>query len=138
MGRLPLGPSPVRPDHGARLCACLLAAIVIAGRRDLDASVIADNDSAAPRLRLLNSLPGFTFRQTRGVLLGWLTGCLMLGVITHTTTDLSPIPLFWLIPLMLYLLSFILVFAKWPVVWTEKASRLTPNLRPRSMRRVRL
>jgi hypothetical protein len=43
---------------------------------------------------------------------------LMLGITTYITTDLSPIPLFWLIPLTLYLLSFILVFARWPVVWT--------------------
>ena len=44
----------------------------------------------------------------------------MLGITTHITTDLSPIPLFWLIPLILYLGSFILVFARWPVVWTEQ------------------
>jgi hypothetical protein len=43
---------------------------------------------------------------------------LMLGITTYITTDLSPIPLFWIVPLALYLLSFILVFARWPVAWT--------------------
>ena len=38
----------------------------------------------------------------------------MLGVVTYICTDLSPIPLLWIIPLALYLLSFILVFAKCP------------------------
>ncbi len=42
----------------------------------------------------------------------------MLGITTHITTDLSPMPLFWLIPLILYLASFILVFMRWPIVWT--------------------
>ena len=43
----------------------------------------------------------------------------MLGITTHITTDLSPQPMFWLVPLILYLASFIFVFARWPVVWTE-------------------
>ena len=45
----------------------------------------------------------------------------MLGITTHITTDLSPQPMFWLIPLILYLGSFILVFMRWPFNWLEKA-----------------
>ena len=59
-------------------------------------------------------------RRFRWVMLAAIPSSLMLGITTHITTDLSPIPVFWLIPLMLYLLSFILVFARWPVVWTEQ------------------
>ncbi|MBI3824343.1 MAG: hypothetical protein HY289_16885, partial [Planctomycetes bacterium] len=59
-------------------------------------------------------------RRLRWVLLTAIPSSLMLGVTTHITTDLSPMPLFWLIPLILYLASFILVFARWPVVWTEQ------------------
>ena len=44
---------------------------------------------------------------------------MMLGVTSYMSTDLSPFPLLWVIPLSLYLLSFILVFSKWPTVWTE-------------------
>ena len=44
----------------------------------------------------------------------------MLGVTTHLTTDVAAIPFFWVIPLALYLLTFILVFSRWPVVWTER------------------
>src|SRR5262249_43954172 len=32
--------------------------------------------------------------------------------------DIAAIPLFWVIPLALYLLTFILVFLRWPVPWT--------------------
>ncbi len=58
-----------------------------------------------------------TWRRLRWIGLAAVPSSLMLGVTTHITTDLSPIPLFWLIPLTIYLLSFILVFSKWPVPW---------------------
>ncbi len=38
----------------------------------------------------------------------------MLGVTTVLTTEIPPIPMFWVLPLAIYLLSFILVFAKKP------------------------
>jgi hypothetical protein len=69
-------------------------------------------------------------RRLRWVLLAAIPSSLMLGITTHITTDLSPIPLFWLIPLSLYLLSFILVFARWPVVWTETPHRVMLYLQP--------
>ena len=58
-------------------------------------------------------------RRLRWVLLAAIPSSLMLGITTHITTDLSPQPMFWLVPLILYLASFIFVFARWPVVWTE-------------------
>ena len=60
-----------------------------------------------------------TWRRLRWIGLAAIPSSLMLGVTTHITTDLSPIPLFWLIQLTIYLLSFILVFSKWPVTWVE-------------------
>jgi hypothetical protein len=38
----------------------------------------------------------------------------MLGATTYLSTDIAPIPLIWVVPLGLYLLSFILVFARLP------------------------
>ena len=38
----------------------------------------------------------------------------MCGVTTHLTTDVAPVPLLWVVPLTLYLVSFIVVFARWP------------------------
>ena len=35
---------------------------------------------------------------------------LLLGVTTHITTDLAPIPLLWIIPLALYLFTFVIAF----------------------------
>jgi hypothetical protein len=54
-------------------------------------------------------------RRLRWVFLAALPSSLMLGVTTYLTTDVAPFPLFWVLPLALYLLTFILVFAQRPV-----------------------
>jgi hypothetical protein len=48
------------------------------------------------------------------IALAFVPSSLMLGVTTYLTTDITPIPLLWVIPLALYLLTFILVFARRP------------------------
>jgi hypothetical protein len=49
--------------------------------------------------------------RLRWVGLAFVPSSLMLGVTTAMTTDIAPIPLLWSLPLSLYLISFILVFA---------------------------
>ncbi|WP_394832973.1 fused MFS/spermidine synthase [Pendulispora rubella] len=44
--------------------------------------------------------------------LAFIPATYLMGVTTHITTDVTPIPLFWVFPLLLYLVTFILVFAK--------------------------
>src|SRR5436190_16663045 len=44
----------------------------------------------------------------------------MLGATTYMTTDIAAIPLLWVVPLGLYLLSFILVFSRLPA-WVHGA-----------------
>jgi spermidine synthase len=51
-------------------------------------------------------------RRLRWLLLAFVPSSLMLGVTTYITTDIAPIPLLWVVPLALYLLSFIVVFAR--------------------------
>ncbi len=51
---------------------------------------------------------------------------LMLGVTTFITTDLASIPLLWVIPLALYLLTFILVFSRRRILPLPLARRLLP------------
>ncbi len=46
------------------------------------------------------------------IVLAFIPSSLLLGVTTYITTDLAAIPLLWAIPLALYLLSFILTFAR--------------------------
>src|SRR5215213_10127160 len=56
--------------------------------------------------------PPSTRRRLRWVLLAFVPSSLVLGVTTHITTDLVAVPLLWVIPLALYLLSFVIVFAR--------------------------
>jgi len=51
-------------------------------------------------------------RRIWWVMLAFVPSSWMLGVTTHMTTDITPVPLLWVIPLALYLLSFILVFSR--------------------------
>jgi spermidine synthase len=46
--------------------------------------------------------------------LAFVPSSLLLGVTTFLTTDLTPVPLLWVLPLALYLFSFTLVFARRP------------------------
>ena len=52
----------------------------------------------------------------------------LMGVTTYLTTDLAAIPLFWIIPLALYLLSFILAFARSGARVVRAATWLLPYL----------
>lgn len=53
------------------------------------------------------------------IALALVPSSLMLGVTTYISTDIAAIPLLWVVPLALYLLSFIIVFAKMPP-WFDK------------------
>ncbi len=50
--------------------------------------------------------------RARWIALAFVPSSLMLGVTTAITADVPAIPLFWVLPLALYLLSFVLVFAR--------------------------
>lgn len=53
-------------------------------------------------------------RRCTWLLLAFVPSSLMLGVTTYITTDIITVPLIWVIPLALYLLSFIIAFAHKP------------------------
>ncbi len=52
----------------------------------------------------------------------------MMGVTTYLTTDLAAIPLLWVIPLALYLLSFVIAFSGWSAGLVRLAARALPLL----------
>ena len=49
-------------------------------------------------------------KRSHWVLLAFIPSSLMLSVTTHISLDITPMPLLWVIPLTLYLLSFVIVF----------------------------
>lgn len=52
--------------------------------------------------------------------LAFVPSSLMLGVTTFITTDVASVPLLWIIPLALYVGTFILAFARKPLIKHEK------------------
>lgn len=57
------------------------------------------------------------------VFLGFVPCSLMLGVTLYITTDVAATPLFWVLPLALYLLTFVLAFSEKPLIslsWVQR------------------
>ena len=66
---------------------------------------------------------GVTWKQ-RGwwLFMAFLPSSLMLGVTTYITTDIASAPLLWILPLAIYVGTFILVFARKPLISREMAT----------------
>jgi hypothetical protein len=84
-------------------------------------------EAVAKRPEVLAAKPDRA-RIVRWVFLAALPSSLLLGVTMHVSTDLAPVPLLWVVPLSLYLTSFILVFARWPDGLHRAVGRVTPVL----------
>jgi hypothetical protein len=67
-------------------------------------------------------------RRVRWVFLAFAPCSLMLSVTTFLTTDVAPVPLLWVIPLSVYLLTYILVFARRPPISHRWMLRALPFL----------
>lgn len=66
-------------------------------------------DREAPQAEVDGPAPGLGLR-TFWVLLAFVPSLLLLSVTSHLSTNVAPIPFLWVLPLCLYLLSFILTF----------------------------
>lgn len=63
----------------------------------------------------LSVVPNARWRL-RWILLAFVPSSLLIGVTTYISTDIASVPLLWVIPLALYLLSFVIVFARHPLI----------------------
>jgi hypothetical protein len=74
-------------------------------------------------------LPLPTWRlRGRWVLLSLVPSSLLVGVTTYLTTEIGAVPLLWVLPLAVYLLTFVLVFARRPIPSHELIVRIQPFL----------
>jgi hypothetical protein len=64
--------------------------------------------------------------RLRLIALAFVPSSLLLSVTTYLTTDIAAIPLLWVLPLALYLLTFILTFARRPPIPHRAANRVLP------------
>ena len=64
--------------------------------------------------------------RLRWIALAFAPSSLMLGVTTVLTTDVPALPLFWVLPLALYLVSFVIVFAKRQLIAHRRVAQVLP------------
>jgi hypothetical protein len=55
----------------------------------------------------------------RWILLAFVPSSFFLALTTYVTTDVAAVPLLWIVPLVLYLLSFTIVFGRRTFPWTK-------------------
>jgi hypothetical protein len=73
--------------------------------------------SLAPTERIDRTAKPSMRARLRWIALAFVPSSLLLGVTAHLSTDVSPVPMIWIVPLALYLLSFMLAFSRLPG-WT--------------------
>jgi hypothetical protein len=83
---------------------------------------------SAPDIGENSTTKGEWMERLRWIALAFVPSSLMLGVTTALTTDVPAIPLFWVLPLALYLASFVLVFARRPLISHAWLTRWFPVL----------
>jgi hypothetical protein len=73
--------------------------------------------------------PPVTWRQrTRWLVFAFVPSSLMLSVTFHISTDIAAVPLLWVVPLAIYLFTFVLAFGTTGARWRGIASRALPVL----------
>ena len=73
---------------------------------------IPDEHSLSPVIQPAIENPLTWSQRIHWLVLAVVPSSLLLGVTMHITTDIASVPLLWVIPLTLYLLTFVFVFAR--------------------------
>ena len=94
--------------YGYAILVLLIGASALSLRR------VTDPVPAVRGVAVSSALRDWLPRRLRWLLLGLIPSSLMVAVTTHISMDLAAIPLLWIVPLSIYLLTFVLVFARRP------------------------
>jgi hypothetical protein len=97
-------------------CGVWFAFVADASDSESQAAVPRAPDTTRPRSR----------EYVLWLALAFVPSSLMLGATAFATTDVAPVPLLWVIPLAIYLLTYILAFARSPLVPHETTMRALP------------
>jgi hypothetical protein len=88
------------------LTLLVVACAVMVWRSPRAEETIGSRGSAAPEADAPTAA-----RRLRWLVLAFVPSSLMLGATNFLTTDISPIPLLWVLPLAIYLISFVIAFS---------------------------
>ncbi len=106
---------------GYAIMMAICAVQVIRSRPSEHPAVVEESDE--PRMQ-----PPSLRRRLRWVALAFIPSSLMIGTTTYLTTDIASIPLLWVIPLAIYLLSFMYTFSARPPIPHKWMVYLLPAL----------
>ena len=107
------------------------AFVVLAGAcgvfawRRTDGRLPGQAGTAARRRR---PAPLTALRRARWIALAFVPSSLMLAVTSYVSTDIAAVPLLWIVPLALYLLTFALAFGRHSAAAGALARRALPLL----------
>jgi hypothetical protein len=110
---------------GYAIFAVLAVSCIVIAARDARAHM-QDDAAQTASAAATNAVPWA--RRARWVLLAFLPSSLMLAVTTYLATDIAAVPLMWVLPLALYLLTFIVAFSSRGESWRASADRRLPLL----------
>jgi hypothetical protein len=100
------------------LCFLISGCAFILWRTQQTTIIIDEHSPAENNLSL--------FRKLHWLALAFVPSSLLLGLTNFISTDIASVPLLWIIPLTLYLLSFVIVFSK----WNDKTHSIMVKLQP--------
>lgn len=100
------------------LCVCILSVVALLWPQT--AGIVARGGAEQ---ETSEQLP-----RTRWLLLAAVPSSLLQSVSTYLTTDLAPVPLLWVVPLAIYLLTFVLVFSRRRLISHESMVHVQPYL----------
>jgi len=112
--------------YGALGVCILLCALTLQSKQTPSSAFSAENPSKSPEMtRPEVARPDISLKLAlRWILAAAIPSSLMLGVTTHITTNVAAAPFLWVLPLTLYLFTFVLVFDRkggLPVKWLVRA-----------------
>ena len=97
----------------AGLVASCGLATVTRGRRRTSALASESTTDGTRPVRPSHTEPGLPVRQVaRWIALAFVPSAMMLAVTSHVSTDIAAIPLLWVVPLAIYLATFVAAFAR--------------------------
>jgi hypothetical protein len=125
--RLPLGMQGVLWSAGyvGFLVLCLACVFVVARRPQTAPTEPSTAEGVDPDEEA-DTRPIDGQRRIGWIVRAFVPSSLMLGVTTYSSTDVAAVPLLWAIPLSLYLLTFVLAFARRQVLSTRAWGRILP------------
>src|SRR5262249_26375514 len=103
-------------------CVGLALAVIACG------AIALKNAAPEAPIEIVDAPPIPLLVRLRWIFFAFIPSSMMLGVTQYLTTDIASMPLLWILPLLIYLLSFTITFARRPLFGVSSATKLLPAI----------